>query len=728
MGLFDREGEQLNRGNGWISATTTGLALGVLAALLNVYVLVPVYGSLTLHLGLSLALLALLAYGLPAGLIAAFLSGLSLALVLGDPPIVVLHVLEVGAIGLLVKRRMPLVVSALFYWAAIGLPLSYMLAGFTVGLPEGYKFIAVAKQAINGLLNASIASALYMTLSRFMPGKGMPARSYSLYQQVFSLALVCLFLPSLSLSLILTNRSVSTFAAELDSRLIQKARDYALQTEQHIERHLEGVALLAEFDRSDRDFRLTPALSLLQQNYPGFLTLLVTDADGRIIHGVPESFYRNLQAAPPEARNVADRSYFQQARHTGTPFVSQAFQGRGFGDDPIVAVSAPLYDRENRFSGVVEGSLDLPNFSRFEEHTDAQDEAVIVLDQAGRIVYASEGLELQPLAIFDPDISQRYNSVDVPQFVIGGERFLYETFETERGWAVHALNRSDEISQLIRRDMLLLVVSLVALIALFVFVSQVIARRLTQPIEKLRRQVGARNDGPIELPASAGVSPEVQALADALEEARQLQADFRHRLEEEVSRKTEDLENANLALRQLASEDPLTRLLNRRGFQTRGHLAIRTAASEGQSVALAFIDIDHFKSVNDEIGHPGGDECLKRFAGSLREVFGRTSDIVARTGGEEFAVLVIDGDCQAILARLERLREAWAESAAVEEEGEGMQVTFSAGFLCQADVSGASLDGMIERCDELLYASKRAGRNRITSRFVDAPGETDPDD
>lgn len=726
MKVMLREGVQLKQSNGLIGSIMAGLVLGLVAALLNAYALMPVYGSLTLHLGISMALLALLTHGLRAALIAAFLSGLSLTIVLDDPAIALLHPLEVGAIGVLVKMRLPLVVSALVYWLVIGLPLSFLLAWYTVGLPEGYKFIAVSKQAINGLLNASIAAALYMTLSRFIPKKKAPVGSYSLYQQVFSLALVCIFLPSLVLSLILTNRSVSTFAAELDLRLSQKAGDYALQTEQYIERHLEAVALLAELDRRNRGFRLAQALSLLQKNYPGFLTLLISDAEGNITHGVPESFYRKLETAPPEAQSVADRSYFRQPQQTGKSFVSQAFQGRGFGDDPIVAVSAPLYDRDDRFKGIVEGSLDLPNFSRFEGSLDGQNEAIVVLDQSGRIVYASAELGLQTLAVFEPDISQRYNSVDVPQFVIGSERFLYETYETQRGWVVHALNRADEVNQLIRRDMLLLVISLSALIALFLFVSQVIARRLTRPIEQLRHQVGVGNDEAIELPDLVGVSPEVVALTEALEESRRLQVDFRHRLEEEVSRKTHELKQANLALRQLASEDPLTRLLNRRGFQSRGDLALREAAREGQRAALAFIDIDHFKSVNDELGHAAGDQYLKRFADALVQTFGRTSDIVARTGGEEFAVLVTDGNCRAILDRLEQLRQAWAHST--EAQGEGLQVTFSAGFLCLDDVSRASLDEMIERCDKLLYASKRAGRNRITSRIVDLPDDTEMED
>ena len=124
------------------------------------------------------------------------------------------------------------------------------------------------------------------------------------------------------------------------------------------------------------------------------------------------------------------------------------------------------------------------------------------------------------------------------------------------------------------------------------------------------------------------------------------------------------------------------------------------------------IDIDFFKSVNDKHGHPTGDAVLKRVAGVLVENL-RTTDIVSRFGGEEFAVLLLDTGRSDTIAVAEKLRESIARERFVNEEGIALkQVTISLGVaLCPEDAHSPAT--LLSRTDRALYAAKARGRNQV---------------
>jgi diguanylate cyclase (GGDEF)-like protein len=152
-----------------------------------------------------------------------------------------------------------------------------------------------------------------------------------------------------------------------------------------------------------------------------------------------------------------------------------------------------------------------------------------------------------------------------------------------------------------------------------------------------------------------------------------------------------------------AHRDPLTGLLNRRGFFT--EIDPLFAARIGG--AFAIIDLDRFKSINDRFGHPAGDQVLRDFANRLASVCARDA-VVARWGGEEFVVYFPRTDeaaAQATLARLQQSVEAMPIGTA------GMPtITFSAGLV---DVGSEAIERTAERADAALYAAKRAGRAQV---------------
>jgi two-component system, cell cycle response regulator len=163
-------------------------------------------------------------------------------------------------------------------------------------------------------------------------------------------------------------------------------------------------------------------------------------------------------------------------------------------------------------------------------------------------------------------------------------------------------------------------------------------------------------------------------------------------------------------LRRLATRDALTGLLNRRAFDAVLSGEVDRARRLGRPLALVVLDLDHFKAVNDTRGHPAGDAVLSAVARVL-EAGVRSIDKVARLGGEEFAVLLMETDAPDALVVARRLVEAVRGRPVGLAEGGELAVTVSAGVagLAGYGESGAAL---LTSADKALYAAKHGGRNR----------------
>jgi diguanylate cyclase (GGDEF)-like protein len=157
-----------------------------------------------------------------------------------------------------------------------------------------------------------------------------------------------------------------------------------------------------------------------------------------------------------------------------------------------------------------------------------------------------------------------------------------------------------------------------------------------------------------------------------------------------------------------ASIDPLTGLLNRRGFGEATSRMIEREAKAGRPVTVMIFDIDHFKSVNDRFGHAAGDDVLKVFVHSVVSSL-RVTDLVGRVGGEEFAALLPCAIDEALLAA-ERVREAF-EASGVAVDDEPLATTVSIGVA--GGPANTELEVLMASADTALYQAKRGGRNRI---------------
>lgn len=170
-----------------------------------------------------------------------------------------------------------------------------------------------------------------------------------------------------------------------------------------------------------------------------------------------------------------------------------------------------------------------------------------------------------------------------------------------------------------------------------------------------------------------------------------------------------DLLERQAGLDQLARQDGLTGVANRRQFDDLLAAEWNRARRSGSELGLLLVDIDHFKAFNDEHGHPAGDRCLREVAQVLLATAGRAADSVARYGGEEFAVIVPGSPLSGVLALAERMRLA-VEALPLREGA----VSISVGVAYLHPPAMATADQLLADADAGLYAAKRAGRNQVT--------------
>lgn len=215
--------------------------------------------------------------------------------------------------------------------------------------------------------------------------------------------------------------------------------------------------------------------------------------------------------------------------------------------------------------------------------------------------------------------------------------------------------------------------------------------------------------------ALAGLLIEERRLRElAQEQLLSLQIERNAELDLKVQQRTEALAAANQKLQQLSVTDELTQIHNRRHFNQVFQTEYQRAFREQQPIALLLLDIDHFKQINDQCGHPFGDRCLIETARLLNTLLQRPCDCLARYGGEEFVMLLPNTSfegaqhfAQNLLAKIRRL--------SVQDGQQQRQIRVSIGLVSLIPIERNQHDALLKQADKRLYQAKQQGRDRLVA-------------
>lgn len=280
----------------------------------------------------------------------------------------------------------------------------------------------------------------------------------------------------------------------------------------------------------------------------------------------------------------------------------------------------------------------------------------------------------------------------------------------ELDWGLLAKIDEHEVSQHVSKNQTLIYISESVIVLFAILLGVVLAYFIAMPVERLSRHTAKVNRNNLSDPPQGSGWHEVKELTAhfglMIKELREFNEDLQYK----VDKRTRELRQANKKLENLATHDPLTGLFNRRKLDECFTQEFKRAKRYNHSLIVVMLDIDHFKSINDQYGHTVGDTVIQGIAHHLISIT-RSSDIVARWGGEEFCILLPECQSSTASALIERIRINIAELQ-FNSTDVNFSVTCSFG-IAYLDEKVSTPEELLHNADVALMYAKKNGRNRV---------------
>lgn len=548
------------------------------------------------------------------------------------------------------------------------------------------------------------------------------ARSGSSLRLLLLISYVALAaLMAVSLSWAIGSRMSAVLAEQAQQRVARLAFMFAQRLDDSLADRLADLRMLAVLpllQDPGRDPELVrPLLAQLRSLRPDYAWIGRVDEQGRV---------RVALDGLLEGQSVAERPWFAPAldgpmigdaheavllaRHLPPPADGQPLR--------FIDLGAPVYDAAGVRQGVVAAHLSLGWAAALQDRLSRQvgglaEAEVLVINRESEVLIGPAGQLGRPLM----------DLLVEPGYLVGLAPTSGVPETGGLGWSVvvripreQALREIDEVQWAITA--VTLVIGLLAL-----GVASVMARLISRPLRRLSREArqiiaGEARDFVVVrgYRESEELSVALHTLTAALGQRQEELERLASGLEQEVAERTAALEAANARLAELAITDALTGLANRRHFDERLAAASRRSGEGRGETSLLLVDIDHFKAVNDRFGHPAGDEVLRQVAALLVEAV-RPSDLVARIGGEEFAVLAADTSSAEAVGLGERLLSAVRRASPLRVGRLQIPLSVSVGVAESGDIraadAGQLADRLLSAADTALYQAKQGGRDRL---------------
>ena len=464
------------------------IAMSIAAIAVNFFG-IALFDDNQIVLGNAFAIALTIIYGLRVGLPVAFICSLVTLYHWQHAFGIVPFVVEVIAIAMAMRREKSILLFGVLYWLTLGWMLVALLYGGFGDYSSVMLYGIMLKYVLNGMFNVLLGFALFHILRTIQAEPRISFHTKMPQMLVNTGLFMVLFVASVVIYFWLRAVTVELYS-QTEKQTNVVAQLIADRTEAHFAQHLIALgAASKQLSAEPSVTELQRAISAVHALYPEFISLIVTNDRGDIIATSPAG------ALGQQAINVADRDYFYTVKESQQPFISNAFRGRGFGNDPIVAVSVPFYQQQS-FSGILEGSLDLTLLADFDDNSAEQQHYYIITDSANRVVFASPQFGYDFL---DDLSSSNLFNIEAKSLMIdlssGLQDFIMarQTIPS-KGWQIITAGSMAGYEAQLSKYLLGSMLLLVALAWLSSWAIHRLTAKLTKPITELTRQLQQRDD------------------------------------------------------------------------------------------------------------------------------------------------------------------------------------------------------------------------------------------
>lgn len=469
-----------------------------------------------------------------------------------------------------------------------------------------------------------------------------------------------------------SNRVYAAKLAESTTNFLKSAQQQLAYSARHLATQVDAPDVLAA------------EVARLQEQANDFNSVGVIGADGTIL--ATTQTFRNFLGTR------IDSPGSRAALQARQPLISKPYVS--IAGNMLVNLSHPIYSNDGGYLGYIAGTIYLRNDSALQQllgkHHYVDGSYLFVVDSEGQLIYHVEAARVGENVTHNPVVAAVTRGESGAQRVVntkGVDMLAGYAPEPLSGWGIIA-QRPAAITLEPIHELIWALIGYAAPLALaFLLAIWWCARLISLPLSQLATNV------------------EHQDVAVAMQRVQSVKAWYfeAERLKRAVMASISSLQDKIGKLNQASITDPLTGLRNRRGMQD----AVEHLQTSGTPFAVVALDIDHFKRVNDTHGHPKGDEVIRGMADLMRQC-SRPSDVLCRSGGEEFLMLLPNAGAKEAASVAERLRKHTAGQPLSGVDG----ITVSAG-VAQWTTATGDVAPTFKAADAALYAAKKQGRNQV---------------
>ena len=466
------------------------------------------------------------------------------------------------------------------------------------------------------------------------------------------------------------------------SKLASKIEDFLVTVQQQLAFAAQDVILSDQSPQS-----LGHIVKRLAKQTNSFNSVLIVNSQGTVL--AASEIMQDLLGG--KLRSVGSLQALKERK----PLISQPFSSVVKINGSIVFISHPIFDAQGTYLGFIGGSIYLNAksilYSLLGEHYQSDRSVIYAVSQESRLIYHQDAYRVGELVDDNPVVNKVVAGQAGSQQLVntlGIEMLAGYAHVPSAGWGVVAQRSLAATLSGMNQQMLVVAKYSFPFFVLIMWVVWLVSRWISKPLWRLARNAEHLD----KLDAKANIS----SISAWYFEAAQLKRAMLRGLAG-LNRKIGQLSLENIT-------DPLTGLINRRGMQA----MLDELEAAQQSFSIIMADIDYFKRINDEFGHDVGDEVLKCLAQHIQES-SRPGDLVCRSGGEEFILLLPETDANAARKAAERLRQRIADVTCPSID---QAITLSIG-VASWSCGEATVADVMKNADRALYAAKEAGRNRV---------------